>query len=140
MNKGTKYALIIILIAIVALAIYVGYEENEIGNNVPVYSENTVQNNTTNVINNEIIENNVEQNNTEETNSTEDIVKSKTLTDEEKAKELVKQEWGETDGVYFSIDNINSDETYIVSVRDSSTTRVLGWYKVDIKTGEVTVN
>ena len=62
-----------------------------------------------------------------------------TLT-ERNLKKNLKKEWGGSDGVYFSIDNMNSDETYIVSVRDSETTKVLEWYKVDIKTGEVTVN
>lgn len=142
MSKGTKYVLIMILVAIVILAMYVGYQESEPNSgNVPVGSTNTVTNTTTNEINNNIPQNNnIIDNNIVETEPTKEIIKSETLTDEEKAKELVRQEWGGSEGVYFSIDNMNSDETYIVSVRDSATTKVLEWYKVDIKTGEVSVN
>lgn len=143
MSKGTKYVLIIIIVAIAVLATYVGYNEtNKNNENVATDSTNTSTNNISNEVQNNNItqNNNVVDNNVVETDPNKEIIKSDTLTDEEKAKELVKKEWGGSDGVYFSIDNMNSDETYIVSVRDSETTKVLEWYKVDIKTGEVTVN
>ena len=140
MSKGTKYALLFIVIAIIALAIYVGIQEkSQIGDGAK--TENTSTNTVGNTVTNNNVENNVNNtNNTIENTNTatpESIVKSTTLSDEEKAKELAKLRWGGSDGVYFAIDTMNSDETYIVSVRDSSTTKVLEWYTVDIKTGTV---
>lgn len=140
MSKGTKFVLIFILIAILALSIYVGKQGMNKG------KENTIVTSMQNTKKNENIENNNVQNvsnNTDIENintneiKPEDIVDSKTLTDEDKAKELVKQKWGGSEGVYFSIDTINNDETYVVSVRESSTTKVLEWYTVDIKKGTV---
>ena len=53
-------------------------------------------------------------------------------TREEKAVELVKKEWGSTDGVYFSNESIDAQGRYIVSVRDKMTTTSLAFYLVDI--------
>lgn len=53
-------------------------------------------------------------------------------TREEKAVELVKKEWGSTDGVYFSNESIDAQGRYIVSVRDKKTTTSLAFYLVDI--------
>ncbi len=140
MSKGTKFVLIFILVAIIALSIYVGKQGMNKG------KENTMVTSMQNTIKNEKTENNNVQNVSSNTNieninteapKIEDIVDSKTLTDEDKAKELVKQKWGGSEGVYFSIDTINNDETYVVSVRESSTTKVLEWYTVDIKKGTV---
>lgn len=140
MSKGVKYSLIFIIIAIIALAIYVGKQEikpNNINNttsNQNVSSNQNVANTTTNTTQNTIENNNVELNIVV---TPEKIVASTTLSKEDKAKELAKQKWGGDDGVYFAIDNVNSDETYVVSVRDSATTKVLEWYTVDIKTGKI---
>lgn len=137
MSKGTKYALLFIVIAIMALAIYVGMQGTKKTNeNISVSSGNVEKNesNTNTVIEN-TTNNTVE--NTITTTTPENIVNSNTLSDEEKAKELAKQKWGGDEGVYFSIDTMNSDETYIVSVRDSASTKVLEWYTIDIKTGTV---
>ena len=136
MSKGTKYALFFIVIAILALAVYVGMQGTKKTNeNVSVSSGNVEknENTTTNVTENTT--NNTTENNT--TVTPETIVNSSTLSDEEKAKELAKQKWGGNDGVYFAIDTMNSDESYVVSVRDSSSTKVLEWYTIDIKTGTV---
>src|SRR5574344_1154357 len=135
MSKGAKYALIFIIIAIIALAIYVG--KQEVKNNNVTSNQNTAVNQNTANVTNDIVQNTTENNNVELNTVTtpESIVSSTTLSKEDKAKELAKQKWGGNDGVYFAIDNVNSDETYVVSVRDSTTTKVLEWYTIDIKTG-----
>ena len=51
---------------------------------------------------------------------------------EEKAIELVKKEWGTTDGVYFSNESIDAQGRYIVSVRDRNTTASIMFYLVDV--------
>ena len=58
-------------------------------------------------------------------------------TNEEKAINAVKKTWGSEDGVYFASMGIDSKGRYIVSVNDSATSAVYGWYNVDIQTGEV---
>ena len=58
-------------------------------------------------------------------------------TNEEKAINAVKRTWGSEEGVYFASMGIDSKGRYIVSVNDSATSAVYGWYNVDIQTGEV---
>ena len=58
---------------------------------------------------------------------------------EKKAIELVKKSWGEDDNIYCVVAN-KDDNNYYISVNDSSTTSVLAWYTVDIKTGKVSEN
>lgn len=60
-----------------------------------------------------------------------------TVSDEDKALDLAKKQYGTTQGVYFRIEQIQSNSVYIVSVRDSETTRDLAWYTVDVKNGTV---
>ena len=57
---------------------------------------------------------------------------------EEKALELVKQEWGEDDTVYYTVDN-NNGTTYNISVRDKTTTETLAEYKVNLNTNSVEI-
>ena len=58
-------------------------------------------------------------------------------TNEEKAINAVKKAWGSEQGVYFASMGIDANGRYIVSVNDSATSVVYGWYSVDIDTGEV---
>ena len=119
------------------MSIYVVTQEKKEDNtNVDVSVQNVSANNTQNNVTPEVKDNNIIVNN--QIVTPQEIVKSTTISDEDKAKELAKQKWGGSDGVYFSIDNMNSDETYVVSVRDSATTKVLEWYTVNIKSGSVT--
>lgn len=60
-------------------------------------------------------------------------------TREEMAVDLVKKEWGSTDGVYFSNESIDSQGRYIVSVRDKQTTAALAFYYVDVDKQLVTL-
>ena len=67
----------------------------------------------------------------EESNSQEETTENK----DEKAIQLVKNEWGKDDTVTFSIEKKNGSK-YRVAVRDGSTS-VLAWYEVDTETWEV---
>ena len=111
-----------------------------------VVVENNVQDKNNNVTtevkeNNEVKENKneiKEENNVDEENKEDDekeIVNDPLLSKEEKAIALVKKEWGNTDGVYFSKIAINSRGNYIVSVNDSSTSKSLAFYEVDVDNG-----
>ena len=64
-------------------------------------------------------------------------VEEVSISSEDKAIELAKKEYGSTEGVYFRIDQIQSSNVYIVSVRDENTTAALMWYTVDVKSGTV---
>lgn len=59
------------------------------------------------------------------------------ISDEEKAIDMAKKQFGTTDGVYFRIEQIQSNNVYIVSVRDNETTGDLAWYTIDVKNGTV---
>ena len=59
------------------------------------------------------------------------------LSDEDKAISLAKKQYGGEDGVYFRIEQIQSNNIYIVSVRDNETTRDLAWYTIDVNAGTV---
>ena len=59
------------------------------------------------------------------------------LNDEDKAIEMAKKQYGTTDGVYFRIEQIQSNGVYIISVRDNETTRDYAWYTVDVKNNTV---
>ena len=67
----------------------------------------------------------------EESNSQEETTENK----DEKAIQLVKNEWGKDNTVTFSIEKKNGSK-YRVAVRDNSTS-VLAWYEVDTETWEV---
>ncbi len=106
---------------------------------------NKIENNITknNVIENQVnnkIENNnnviTEKNNNGNENNINDT-EIQTLSDEEKALKLVKDDWGTTDGVYFKIENISGNGNYEIVVRDSNTTSELAWYTVNPKTGKI---
>lgn len=94
----------------------------------------------TNVETNQLVENDSVENEEESKNKTKEdsIVSSSVTSKEEKAIELVKEEWGGTDGVYFSNESIDSQGRYIVSVRDRGTTNSLAFFIVDVNTGLVT--
>lgn len=108
------------------------------------------QNTTENVIIDEEKKNEVTVNKVEEKNeinneekkdevvnkeSTE-ILKENAATNEEKALEIVKNDWKDETGVYFTTMGIDSKGRYIVTVNDLNTTGTLAWYLVDVTTGK----
>ena len=82
-------------------------------------------------------ENKTEETNTEkETNTTKENETKKT--GKELAVELAKKEWGEKDtSVYYYVEEVKSEDVYIISVRNRETTAGMMDYEVNIKTGKV---
>lgn len=147
-NKKVVIISTVICIILVAGIIYISlnkpYEEPEIENEITETNgvENKIQENVEKentqveekVENTEKEENTeVQENKTEEPKVKEDKKEPKSeLTGEEKAKELVKKEWGENDKtVYYYVEEQVSDDLYIISVRDAQTTEELSTYEVD---------
>lgn len=105
--------------------------ENEIVENVTEDKENVVSEEETDEGEEEEKKDNknqVNDKNTVTNGSTTESVTSR----EEKAITLVKKEWGNIDGVYFSNESVDSKGRYIVSVRDKKTTASLAFYVVDV--------
>lgn len=70
----------------------------------------------------------------EEENPIEEVPENPEMTDEEKAIDLVKKQWGEDDSVTFSIAKKKGNKFY-VAVKSSNTSNI--WYEVNIETWEV---
>ncbi len=102
--------------------------ENEVVENIVDNEKNTIVGNTQKQENKD---DKKDKNEDEEKDVTQSTTESVT-TREEKAVELVKKEWGSTDGVYFSNESVDSNGRYIVSVRDKKTTASLAFYLVDV--------
>lgn len=134
---------IIVLAIIIGLGIAVGLNMEDERKTVPTSTEkidNKVENNVENKVENKIdntVENNVVENETDDqVIENENPDKSgKPKTDLDKAIDLVKEEWGTENGVYFAQDGKTDEGEYIICVRDSRTTNALAWYKVNIETG-----
>ena len=119
------------------------YINNATGGNTTVTNKpknnetSNVINNKTNTVNNEIensvnntIENNIEENQGEVKETfTEDV-----KTEEEKAKNIVSKDWNKSSDT-ITVDGMNQNGEYIVTVRDSSTTEALAYYTVNVTTG-----
>ena len=124
----------IIFLIIIAILIFAGiYVAKKIsGNNktVKTGTNTIVKENKTNE-ENKVAENMVEP----EENKTEEGHVPNTEKKEEQAKEIVKNNWGEDDSVYYSYDGIDENGRYIICVRDKATTKALFWYYVDLETG-----
>ena len=100
-------------------------KQNNVNNTT---TENTTLNNTSNTISNNTV------NNTQDDNKVNEEVK---LTDEQKAVDLAKKYFGITDGVYYKVEQTQGNGIYIVSVRDSETTKAIEWYTINVNNGEV---
>lgn len=154
MRNVLKSVLVILIMVIIGICIYmVSYylkdkEQVDLAVNNSVETNvapNQNENNNEVVDNNEIVnnnDNNVEENkqtevkndvNVEEKEPKDKVNEEVNINEEDTAIELAKKEFGITDGVYFRIEQIQSNSVYIVSVRDSETTRDLAWYTVDVK-------
>lgn len=135
---GKKILYILIIIALIVAGIFVAKQMSE-EKEVTQTGANTIKNTTGNTITNnteknEMVENNTIEpevnkieNNNIETGTTE-------LSPKEQAIQIVKENWGEDETVYFSYDGIK-DGKHVVCVRESSTTKELYRYYVDIETG-----
>ena len=139
---------IIIIVLIIALAIVAGLiiknkpEAKEVISNTTL---NTTSN-TTNKINeeknnttkNDVVENTVQNtidNSFEGREEKESQTEIEEISNDEKAINLAKKEWGEDNSVTFSVEKTNGN-FYYVAVKNNAT--VLCWYKVDLDTQKVT--
>lgn len=118
----------IIFIMIIFAGIYAAKQISKKEETVKTTSTNTT--NTANKIEEENKVEPTEENKTEENNT---IVENNNP--EEKAKQIVKQNWGEDDSVYYSYDGIDKSGRYIICVRAKDTTKALFWYYVDVESG-----
>lgn len=147
MRKFLKGLLIIVIIAVICLIAYMAKyyldEKNQIEVSTNINQEDKSSANQTK-LNDENKKDETNKNkddeevkpddkNEEDKNVNEEV----NMNDDEKAIELAKKQYGTTDGVYFRIEQMQSNNVYIVSVRDSETTRDLAWYTVDVKNGTV---
>ena len=97
---------------------------------------NTVKTNTIKNEVNNVVENVVNNENTEETSGSETF-NEEPETEQEKAISIVRNNWGADDSITISIENINSDGTYIVTVRDASTTEAKAFYRVNVSDNSI---
>ena len=105
-------------------------ETNEILNEIVVNEiENTISNE---------VDNNTVKGNNNNTSSTSETMQEDPKTAEEKAIEIVKEDWKAEKNVEFSIDGMDGNGNYIVTVRNSSTTEALAFYNVNISTKKFT--
>lgn len=105
-------------------------EEKEVTQTGANTLDNTTNNNENEIEKNNTIEpevNEIENNVVEDETTT-------TLDPEEEAKQIVRENWGEDDSVYFSYDGVK-DGKHVVCVREKDTTKALYRYYVDIETG-----
>lgn len=137
----------IIVVVIICVGIFTAINiSKDKGNVAPTYSNKIEkENNTKNEISNEL--NNETSNNTEDEKETNTINEEKTEnekidtskdnqnteTNENKAKRIVKSDWGEDDSIYYSYDGLNSNGDCIICVRDKATTKALCWYHVNVE-------
>ena len=147
MNKKIVIYIIIIIVLIIG-GIFTAKKISDKGSNVPVSTNTTGKNeskpeNEVNNVNNvnEVNETNEVTNETTEnnTNTTKPDNTNTNQSPEEKAKELVKLNWGEDDSVYYSYDGKDENGNYIICVRKKDTTKALYWYYVDIETGTLEI-
>ena len=144
MRKTLKGLLVILVIAIIGVLAWTGKiylnEKKELDTVANNKTENNGASNENKVEEKEeakkeevTVEEPEEENEQEEEKQNEETSSS----NEEKAIELAKKEYGVTDGgIYYRIDQIQSNTEYIVSVRNKDTS-VLAWYIVDVKAGTV---
>ena len=150
-TRGFLKALIaLMLVAVIVILGYTGkiyIDEKKLANSNPIQNS---QNNTINNSSNENKEENENNQTSEDENKSEEeektveeepeeepIQEETSVNDEDKAIDLAKKQFGTSDGVYYRIEQIQSNGVYIVSVRDNETTRDLAWYTVDVKNGTV---
>ena len=150
-TRGFLKALIaLMLVAVIVILGYTGkiyIDEKKLANSNPIQNS---QNNTINNSSNENKEENENNQTSEDENKSEEEEKTvedepeeeptqeeTSVNDEDKAIDLAKKQFGTSDGVYYRIEQIQSNGVYIVSVRDNETTRDLAWYTVDVKNGTV---
>ena len=136
MGKKILYIMIIIVFVIAGICVAKQMsKENEVtqtGTNI--INNGVVDTIKNNKENDEMIENNEIETESNEVNNKIEEETTSAFNPKEEAKRIVKENWGEDDSVYFYHEGIINDK-HVVSVRESSTTKALYWYYVDVETG-----
>lgn len=142
MSKKSNIVVILLLIVIIVLSCLVIFRETENTNANPNNEVQNIirkdENITNNVIQNLVDENNINDTNNENVNEKiENTISSETFkeepkTQEEKAIEIVKKDYGESSNIKFSLEGINENGYYIVAVRDVTTTKALAFYTINM--------
>lgn len=146
-NKVLTIILIILLIALIGLIIWV-IQKNEQGNGT-ITTANRIFNETRNELNeqetniqinaeqnNNIVNNEISKENEVQGNSSSETFEDDPKTEEEKAIEIAKKDWGDTTGVYFDVDGIEPSGEYRVLV--TKDTRLIAYYMVNMSNGTFT--
>lgn len=155
MTNRTKIIMVMLIVLITAFGVYSKIKSID-EKTKPTVSE---KENILNEYFKDVVENKQEDNknnvveNVEETNETENEIENETnkfvgkeeqgsnvvqKTNEEKAIDLAKKDWGST-ASYYTFEAIkDSTNKYIVKVRDKNTTQEVTRYYVDIELGTVT--
>ena len=144
MRKTLKGLLVVLIIAIIGVLAWMGnlylgekQQSDSVANNKTESNASSSESKVEEKVEEEPKkEEPVEEPKEEEPVEEEEHKEETSSTNEEKAIELAKKEYGVTDGVYYRIDQIQSNTQYIVSVRNKDTS-VLAWYVVDVKAGTV---
>lgn len=165
MTNKTKIIIAVLLILAVGIAIYgivsnkkgtenTSVKQDELSNMMNYFDDQNNSSENTNIENeNNVIENNTVTNDT--TNQVQDNSSSKTNTiigkeeqessnentsvnDESKAIELAKKEWGISVDSYDYDAELQSDGTYIVTVRGKNDRNAVTSYVVNVKAGTAT--
>ena len=165
MTNKTKIIIAVLLILAVGIAIYgivsnkkgtenTSVKQDELSNMMDYFDDQNNSSENTNIENeNNVIENNTVTNDT--TNQVQDNSSSKTNTvigkeeqessnentsvnDESKAIELAKKEWGISVDSYDYDAELQSDGTYVVTVRGKNDRNVVTSYVVNVKAGTAT--
>lgn len=149
MKKSTYIGIVIIILLMLFVLVifaFTGNTKNTSSNveknviNKEEQKENKQVNEQTNEIVNQEVENSIPE---EGTQPEENVISTETFeespkTAEEKALELVKKDWGEGANIEFSIDGIDGNGNYIITVRNSQTTEALAFYNVNTNNGTFT--
>ena len=143
-KNSNAFAIFIILLIVVGIIIGIIFPKktktNIVENNTVV---NEVKNDKVNEIKNEVkeknetenteVENTIENTAIENTETKTETFTEKPKTEEEKAIAIVKKDYGESDGIGFSIQGMDQKGRQIVVV--SRGTSTLAFYKVNVSDG-----
>lgn len=110
--------------------------ESNVINNEPVQEENIVTEQVTEEKQQEKVQE-PEESKVEEEPIKDNNSELESNDDESKAVEIVKKDWGDTEGFSFRVEQISGDGNYIVSVRNEDAI-ALEWYTVNPKNGKFT--
>lgn len=150
-RKTSTIVIIILVIMLIAIGIFMLGEVNKDSSkkttSTNTIKENTIENKIVNEIKENILTNEMmntdtivdnSENEEENTITSTEIFEEEPKTAEEKAINIVKEDWGEDKNVDISIDGIDSNSNYIVAVRDNATTEAKAFYIVNILDGTFT--